>query len=83
MAAVGPGLRDFTGPVRVVVGELDRVERPEALRAAFAEVLPQAIIETVPEVGHLLPIESPSAIASACRDVGSVLQASDAPRRSG
>ena len=74
VAAVSPRLRDFTGPVRVVVGELDRVERPEALRAAFADVLPQAIIETVPEVGHLLPIESPGAIASACRDIALVLQ---------
>jgi len=74
VAAVGPRLRDFTGPVRVVVGELDRVERPEALRAAFAEVLPQAIVETVPEVGHLLPIESPSAISLVCRDIASVLQ---------
>jgi pimeloyl-ACP methyl ester carboxylesterase len=74
IAAVGSRLRNFTGPVHVVVGELDRVEQPEALRAAFAEVLPQATAETVPGVGHLLPIESPSTIASACRDVAKVIQ---------
>lgn len=70
IAAIGPGLRDFNGSVRVVVGELDRVERPEALRVAFAKLLPQAIVETVPDAGHLLPIESPGGVASACRKVG-------------
>ncbi len=73
-AAVGRRLRDYTGPVRVVVGELDRVERPEALRAAFATVLPQATVETVPGAGHLLPVEVPGRIASACRDIGLVLR---------
>ena len=73
LAAVSPGLRDFTGPVRVVVGELDKVERPEALRAAFAELLPQATVETILEVGHLSPLESTSAIASACRDFAALL----------
>lgn len=74
IAAVSPRLREFTGPVRVVVGELDRVERPEALRAVFAEALPQAVVETVPGAGHLLPIEGPGAIASACRETVSVLR---------
>jgi pimeloyl-ACP methyl ester carboxylesterase len=73
IATVDLGLRNFAGPVRIVVGELDRVERPEALRAAFAEVLPQAIIETIPEMGHLSPLEKPDAIASACRAVASAL----------
>lgn len=69
IATVGPRLRNFTGPVRVIVGELDRVERPDALRAVFAEVLPLAIVETIPAVGHLSPIESPGAIAVACRNI--------------
>lgn len=71
IAAVGTGLPDFRGPVSVVVGELDRVERPDALRIAFAKTLPQAIIETVPGVGHLSPIESPNVIAAACRVITS------------
>lgn len=70
VATVSPQLRDFTGPVRVVVGELDRVERPNALRAAFASALPQAVVTTVPGAGHLLPIERPSAVVSACREIG-------------
>ena len=80
VAAVGPGLRRFAGPVRVLVGELDRVERPETLRAAFADALPQASVETVPGVGHLLPIESPGVIASACQKVAvAALQAGSHP----
>ena len=70
VATVSPQLRDFNGPVRVVVGELDRVERPDALRAAFASALPQAVVTTVPGAGHLLPIERPSAVVSACRQIG-------------
>lgn len=70
IAIVSSQLRDFTGPVRVVVGELDRVERPDALRAAFASALPQAVVTTVPGAGHLLPIEGPSAVVSACREFG-------------
>ena len=70
VATVSPHLRDFAGPVRVVVGELDRVERPDALRAAFASALPQAIVTTVLGAGHLLPIERPSAVVSACREIG-------------
>ncbi len=67
-------LRAFPGPVRIVVGERDRVERPELLRAAFADVLPQAVMETIPEIGHLSPLENPDAVASACRAIASELQ---------
>ena len=72
ISAVDPCLRNFKGPVRVVVGELDIVERPEALSAAFTDVLPQAIFEEVSGAGHLLPIECPGAIASACRSLAPV-----------
>ena len=73
IASVAPRLRDYSGPVRLVLGEFDRVERPDVLRSAFANVLPQAIVTTIPAVGHLSPIESPAAIASACQDIASVL----------
>lgn len=66
VAAVDARLSDFRGPVTVLVGELDRVEQPGALRAAFARPLPQASIEVLPNTGHLSPIERPDAIASAC-----------------
>lgn len=69
VAVVDRRLADFTGPVRVIVGDLDRVERPGPLQKSFAEVLPQAMFETLPETGHLSPIENPSAIAWACRAI--------------
>ena len=66
VAAVDARLSDFRGPVTVLVGELDRVEQPDALRTAFARVLPQVSLEVLPNTGHLAPIESPDSIASAC-----------------
>ena len=71
IAAVDRRLQDFDRPVRVIVGALDRVEPSESVRAVLAEFLPQATIETVPDAGHLLPIEKPSAVASTCRSVAS------------
>lgn len=51
-----------------------RLHQPDALRAVFATVLPQATVEMIPKAGHLSPIEAPGPIASACRDIGLVLQ---------
>lgn len=56
-------------PVTVLVGSVDQVERPDRLRAIFGEVVPQARFVELPEVGHLAPLEAPTAIASACRDM--------------
>jgi pimeloyl-ACP methyl ester carboxylesterase len=69
IADVDPHLREFTSPIRIVVGDLDQVERPVALRAVFMPVLPQAIVVTIPNAGHLSPIECPGAIAAACRAI--------------
>lgn len=67
IAEVDARLRAFAGPVRIVVGERDMVERPDAVRAAFGEALPNAEVKTVAGSGHLLPIEAPRAISAACR----------------
>ncbi len=69
LAAVGSSLRNFDGPVRVIVGNVDKVEQPEVLRAAFRAALPQAIQRIIPNVGHLLLIECPAAVATACFEV--------------
>ncbi|CAD6585755.1 MAG: hypothetical protein CYPHOPRED_003187 [Cyphobasidiales sp. Tagirdzhanova-0007] len=57
IAVIDERLREYQGPVTVVVGELDKVEKPEALRAIYGSGLPQAKFEIVPGVGHLVPIE--------------------------
>ena len=69
VAEVDARLRDYAGPVRILVGERDMVERPDAVRAAFGEALPNGEADTVAGSGHLLPIEAPSAISVACRAI--------------
>lgn len=64
---IAPG--DVQVPLTLLVGSLDQVEQPERLRAVFGAVTPQARFVEVPGVGHLLPLEAPEAVASACRDM--------------
>lgn len=54
-------------PVTVVSGELDRVDPPAALLTHLLPFVPQAVLETVPARGHLLPLEAPQAVAHAIR----------------
>lgn len=63
---VSAGLRGVTLPVNVLIGERDQIEREAVLRPAVSRLLPQATFTIIPEVGHLLPLEAPEAIASAC-----------------
>jgi pimeloyl-ACP methyl ester carboxylesterase len=63
---ISAGLDRVTLPVQVVVGDRDKVERLEDLRAAFAHRLPQARFTALGGVGHLSPLEAPSAVADAC-----------------
>lgn len=66
--------QDITGParaidvpVRVVSGELDQVDPPAALQAHLLPFIRQAVLETVPRRGHLLPLEAPDAVAGTIR----------------
>ena len=59
--------RDIAVPVTVVSGELDRVDPPAALLTHLLPFIPQAVLETVPGRGHLLPLEAPRAVAQAIR----------------
>ncbi len=55
-------------PVRVMVGQQDRVT-PPALSEALAALIPQARLEIVEDAGHMIPREQPQAVARALRDL--------------
>ena len=63
---VGAALVGIELPVEIVLAEHDRVERESVLRPIFARLLPGAAIRTVPGAGHLIPLETPQAVAEAC-----------------
>jgi 3-oxoadipate enol-lactonase len=63
---VSAGLDKVIIPVQVVVGDRDRVERQDDLRASLTPALPQARFRLLAGVGHLSPLESPAAVAEAC-----------------
>lgn len=46
-------------PVLVVWGAGDRIEDPE-VGAAYADLIPHATLEVIPDAGHLPKIETPS-----------------------
>ncbi|MBB3661343.1 pimeloyl-ACP methyl ester carboxylesterase [Prauserella sediminis] len=60
-------LRAADVPALVLVGERDGLTPPDAARA-MADVLPAARLETIPEAGHLTPLEAPEAVAKAITD---------------
>ncbi len=63
---VSDRVEGVTVPVNVLIGEHDRIEREAVLRPALSRFLPQTTFTVVPGAGHLLPLEAPEAIASAC-----------------
>lgn len=54
-------------PVVVIVGQEDRVEREDALRASFSSVLTGVGFTVLPGVGHLAPLEAPAELVEAIR----------------
>ncbi|MEU5085177.1 alpha/beta hydrolase [Streptomyces sp. NPDC021356] len=55
--------RRIEAPVAVLAGEHDRVEPPRVLRECLLPSVPHATMTVVPDVGHLLPLEAPEAVA--------------------
>ncbi|HBW7323383.1 alpha/beta fold hydrolase [Pantoea sp. JZ29] len=51
-------------PVRVISGELDRVDTPQTLQRELLPRIPHAAMYIIPGTGHLSPLESPGEIAS-------------------
>ncbi len=69
------GISGIGIPTLIAVGDCDRVERAEALRRIYGEVLPAAEFRTLSGVGHLSPLEAPADIAGACSDLLSAVAA--------
>ncbi|GCD40519.1 alpha/beta fold hydrolase [Streptomyces paromomycinus] len=61
-------VRDIEVPVTVLAAENDVVEPPHVLRDCLLPHIPHATLTTVPDAGHLLPLEAPDAVASALRN---------------
>jgi len=70
-------LRNFTGPVAVIVGDEDKLSPlPDA--EFMASAAPNATLTVIPKTGHLSAYEDPAAVAAAL----SVLHANAVPHRS-
>ena len=52
-------------PTLVVAGEHDQVEPPHVLVENLLPHIPTATMVTIPDVGHLIPVESPAELAAA------------------
>jgi pimeloyl-ACP methyl ester carboxylesterase len=61
-------VRGIDVPVAVLAGEHDVVEPPRVLRTHLLPHIPHATLVTLPGAGHLLPLESPAAVATALTD---------------
>ncbi|MGI5336272.1 alpha/beta fold hydrolase [Streptomyces sp. CA-181903] len=61
-------VRRITVPVTVLAAEQDAVEPPRVLREFLLPHIPHATLTTVPDAGHLLPVEHPGAVAAAIGD---------------
>ena len=63
-------LEDITGaaghidkPTLVISGELDRIDTIETLRRELLPRIPGAVLQVLPDVGHLSLLEAPKEIA--------------------
>ncbi|MFI0737452.1 alpha/beta fold hydrolase [Streptomyces sp. NPDC021100] len=67
-------VRRITVPMTVLTAENDVVEPPRVLREFLLPHIPHATLTTVPDAGHLLPLERPGAVAAAIGDFLAVLR---------
>jgi pimeloyl-ACP methyl ester carboxylesterase len=58
---------DIAVPTLVLSGEEDRVDPPSVLREALLPRIRNAVLRLLPDVGHLSPLEAPTAVADAIR----------------
>ncbi len=66
-------VRGIAAPVTVLAAENDVVEPPSVLRQHLLPHIRGATLTTVPEVGHLLPVEAPGAVAKALGEFAAFL----------
>jgi pimeloyl-ACP methyl ester carboxylesterase len=64
---ISPVVRQVSVPTLVLAGENDQVEKREVLEKELLPNLPAARLTTIPETGHLSPLEVPDKIASEIR----------------
>jgi len=63
-----PLLAGLALPAAIVVGEEDTLS-PVPVAAGMADQLPDAVLNVIPEAGHLSPLERPDAVAAALTDL--------------
>ncbi|PMS21653.1 DUF4440 domain-containing protein [Trinickia dabaoshanensis] len=61
---ISESVKNIDVPVLVIAGEHDRVDTPDTLRSALLPYLAHGQMQVLPGVGHLSPLEAPSALAS-------------------
>jgi pimeloyl-ACP methyl ester carboxylesterase len=66
---IGAGLDAVTVPVRILVGDRDRVEHESSPREVFVRLLKQATDCVLEGIGHLSPSEASGELADACIDL--------------
>ncbi len=57
-------LSKITIPTQVIVGEADAISTAEEMQS-IAEAIPGAEFSSIPNVGHMTPVENPSAVSEA------------------
>ena len=70
---IAKAARTIEVPVTVLAGEHDAVEPPHVLRDHLLPHIPHAQLSTVPGSGHLLPLETPDAIAETLRRISATV----------
>lgn len=66
--SLGPGLADIAAPTEILNGEADRIV-PASVGELLERSIPGARRTLIPQAGHLLPHDRPSAVADAVRRV--------------
>jgi pimeloyl-ACP methyl ester carboxylesterase len=61
-----PLLPNITLPTLVIVGESDVISTPTEMRE-IAAAIPNSSFQTIPDAGHMAPLENPAAVTAAMR----------------
>ena len=64
---ISQAVRNVSGPTLILAGENDQVEKIGVLERELVANIPTARMTTIPETGHLSPLEVPDKIASEIR----------------
>lgn len=69
-------------PVRVISGDLDRVDTPKTLQRELLPRIPHAAMKIIHGTGHLSPLESPQEIAGYISNFAALIEKNDTVHRS-